>query len=58
MVKKKKLIKAIKSFEERIKEHQRKILEYQGKKDYLEGYWKGEIERFEKRKEKRLNKKR
>lgn len=52
MGKKKKLGRAIKSFEERIKEHEKKISEYPGKKDYLKEYWEGEIKNYKEQIEK------
>ena len=51
MGKKKKIEKAIKSLEKQIKKHKEKILEYEGKKDYLKDYWEGEIKSFKKKKE-------
>jgi len=52
MGEKKKIKKAIKSFEEQIKKHEKKISEYEGKKDYLKEYWKREISGLKKKKEK------
>ena len=52
MGKKKKIEKAIKSLERQIKKHKEKILEYQGKKDYLKDYWKGEIKNYKQQIEK------
>ncbi|MBI2629718.1 hypothetical protein HYW76_01325 [Candidatus Pacearchaeota archaeon] len=51
MGKKKKILKSIDSFEERIKEHEKKIEDYEqaGGKDYsLIEYWEKEIETFKK----------
>ncbi len=53
MGKNKKIKKAIKSFEEQIKKHEKKISEYGGKKDHLKEYWKKEIKDFERQKKKR-----
>jgi bifunctional UDP-N-acetylglucosamine pyrophosphorylase/glucosamine-1-phosphate N-acetyltransferase len=52
----KKIEKAIRSFEEQIRKHERKIFEYKGKKDYLGQYWGGEIKNY-KRQIKELKKK-
>ena len=60
MVKKKKIIKAIKSFEKRIEEHKKKIAEYAGEESYLRKYWEGEIDNYGqqiKKREKKLGKK-
>ena len=59
MGKKKKIKKSIKSFEKQIREHEKKMLKYGGKKDYLKSYRKEEIKGFKKKKErleKRLRK--
>lgn len=52
MGKKKKIKGAIESFEKQIKEHEKKILEYGGKKNYLKDYWRKEITAYKKKKEK------
>lgn len=43
--------KGIKGLEKQIVKHQKKIEEYQGPKDILIDYWKGEIDRMEREKE-------
>lgn len=50
MGKNKKLKKSIESFEERIREHKRKIEEDDGKNDFLTNYWEKEIKNFKKKK--------
>lgn len=56
MDKNKKLKKAIKSFEKQIKIHKRKIIEYEGKDEFMRKYWGGEISGFKIKKEKLLSK--
>lgn len=56
MGKKRKIKKAIQSLQKRIEEHKQKIAEYDGKKDYLKGYWENEIETYEKQKAEKENK--
>lgn len=51
MGRKKRLRKGIKGLEKQIVKHQKKIEEYQGPKDILIDYWKGEIDRMEREKE-------
>jgi hypothetical protein len=49
---KKKIKKSIESFDKLIEEHEGKIKNYPGKKDYLIPYWNKQIEDFGKEKEK------
>ncbi len=57
MGKNKKLKKSIESFEERIKEHERKIEEFEGEEDSpIINYWEKEIKQFKKEKEERERK--
>lgn len=44
---KKKRLKRIKGYERAKKEHQEKIVDYEGNKEYLVPYWEGEIERLD-----------
>ena len=48
--------KSIESFNELIQEHQKKIDDYEGPKDYLVSYWEKQIKTFEKNKEKEKDK--
>ena len=48
MSKKRKIKKSIESLERQKEIHKRKILEYDGTKDFLKEYWEGEIKRFDK----------
>ncbi len=57
MGKNKKLRKSIESFEERIKEHERKIEEYEGEEDSpIIDYWEKEIKNFKNEKKEREGK--
>ena len=47
---------SIKSFENQIKKHEEKIKNFSGNNDWVIGYWKGEIKRFEKAKIKKFKK--
>ena len=49
MVNKKRIKKGIESLNKRKEEHEEKIRDYSGRNDTLVDYWKGEIERFEKK---------
>ena len=53
---KKRIEKAIESFDKLIKEHEAKIEEYQGNKDYLIPYWGKQIDAFKKAREKEKKK--
>ncbi|MEK6832502.1 MAG: hypothetical protein AABY32_00515 [Nanoarchaeota archaeon] len=56
MANKKRIKKGIESLGKRKEEHEEKIKNYSGKDDVLIDYWKGEIERFEKRIKERTEK--
>lgn len=57
MGKNKKLRKSIESFEQRIKEHENKIEEYEGKEDSpLINYWEKEIKNFKEKREEQKRK--
>ena len=56
MGKKKKILKAIESFNKTIMEHKRKIKEYEGKKEHLVPYWAKEIGKLEEGKKKKVEK--
>lgn len=47
---KKKIKKAIESYEKRIREHEEKIRDYSGEENYVIGYWEKEIEEFKRKK--------
>lgn len=53
---KKRLEKGIKSIEKQIELHKEKIKKFSHERDYLEDYWKKQIEDLEKRKENREEK--
>ena len=54
MGKKKKILKAIEGLDKAVEEHKKKIEEYSGKKDHLIPYWENEIEGFELKKKKKM----
>ena len=56
MVNKKRIKKGIESLNKRKEEHEEKIRDYAGRNDTLVDYWKGEIERFEKKIKERIDK--
>lgn len=57
MGKNKKLKKSIESFEQRIKEHEEKIMKYKGDENSpIINYWEKEIKNFKKKKEERERK--
>ena len=56
MDRKKRLKKGIISLEKQISEHQKKIEEYKGPKDFLIDYWEKEIEGFKKEKKEKEKK--
>jgi len=56
MANKKKIKKAIESYQKRIEEHEEKIKTYEGRKDYLKEYWEKEIKELERRKAKKQDK--
>lgn len=49
MANKKRIKKGIESLEERKREHEEKIENYSGDKDYLVDYWRKEIKGFDER---------
>ncbi|MEK6878177.1 MAG: hypothetical protein AABY22_01140 [Nanoarchaeota archaeon] len=49
MSRKRKIRRSIESLEKQKEIHEKKIEEYDGKKDFLKEYWGGEIRRFDKK---------
>jgi hypothetical protein len=56
MASKRKIKKAIKSFDKRIEEHHNKINSYDGRDDTLIEYWEKEIKGYEKQKQNKKEK--